>query len=123
MSDLGFLEREIYSLPAAIRPTMLRILTHLSKNLRFGHPRQVQPDPCVNFGAGFFTGTTPATPGDEFSIAHGFGRVPYLAVPVLALDTVGASIVPLTVTRAADDKRIYLSSSVASAPMVLVVEG
>lgn len=123
MSDLGFVEREIAALPPTMRPTFLRIFQAILKDLRFGHPKQEQPDPMVNFGGGFFTGTTAATPGDEFTIAHGFGRVPYLLLPVLPLDTVGAQIVPLEVTRVADEKRIYLTSTVASAPIVLAVEG
>lgn len=76
-----------------------------------------------NVGGGFFHVTTHATPGSEFTIPHGFGRIPYLLLPVLPLDVVGSQLVPLTVNRAADDKRIYLTSSVASAPITVAVEG
>lgn len=123
MADLGRALLEINALPADQRKTWTSILTDILKNMRFGHPKGDQPDPCVNLGAGFFHGTTPNTPGDEFTIAHGFGRVPYLAMPVLRLDAVGSRTVPLTVTRAADDKRLYLSSTIANAPVCLVVEG
>src|SRR5689334_13953066 len=109
MADLGFFEAEIRSLPADERPTMLRLFRALLKDIRFGHPTGTQPDPMLNIGGGFFHGTTPATPGTEIAIAHGFGRVPYLALPVLRLDAVGSSIVPLTVSRVADDKRLYLT--------------
>jgi hypothetical protein len=110
-------------LPAGQRATFRRIFQAILTDLRIGHPQGVQPDPCVNFGAGFFHGTTASTPDDEFSITHGFGRTPYLVVPVLPLDVLGAQIVPLTVTRVADDKRIYLSSSVADAPVTVYLEG
>lgn len=123
MSDFGAIASEINSLPAELRPVLLRIFQSVVKDGRFGHPKGAQPDPCQNFGAGFFHGTTASVADTEFSITHGFGRTPYLVIPVLPLDTVGARIVPLTVTRAADDKRVYLSSSAESAPVTLYVEG
>lgn len=123
MADLGTIEQEINSLPAALRPALLRIFRSILKDIRFGHPNGTQPDPLLNLGGGFFHGVTPATPGDEFTIPHGFGRTPYLAFPILRLDAVGSSVVPLTVSRAADDKRIYLTSTIASTPVSLAVEG
>ncbi len=123
MSDLGSVESEINSLPVELRPTFLRIFRSILKDMRFGHPNGSGTDPCLNFGAGFFHGTTPSSPGDEFTIAHGFGRTPYLASPVLLLDTVGSSMVPLTVSRVADDKRVYFTSTIADAPVSLVIEG
>lgn len=123
MADLGFIESEIKALPVELRPTFLRIFRGFLKDIRFGHPTGSAADPMVNMAGGFFHGTTPATPGTEFTIAHGFGRVPYLAVPILRLDSVGSSIVSLTVARAADDKRLYLTSTEASVPISLAVEG
>lgn len=123
MAALGAIESEIKSLPVEMRATMLRIFRSFLKDIRFGHPTGDVPDPLVNMAGGFFHGTTPSTPGVEFSIAHGFGRVPYLAVPILRLDAVGSSIVPLTVSRAADDKRLYFTSTIADAPISLSVEG
>lgn len=117
------MEREVNSLPAAVRPAFLRIFRAVLKDLRFGHPTGNVADPCENFGAGFFTATTPASANAQFAISHGFGRTPYLLVPCLPLDTIGAQIVPLTVERAADDKRIYLSSSATNAPLTVYVEG
>lgn len=110
-------------MPQELRPIFKRIFTALLKDLRFGHPTGDVPDPLLNFGGGFFHATTDATANTEFSIPHGFGRVPYLLYPVLPLDVVNAQIVPLKVTRAADDKRIYLSSSAESAAVTVAVEG
>jgi hypothetical protein len=123
MADLGFVSQELNALPANLRPVFLRIFQAVLKDLRMGHPTGEQPNPSTNFGAGFFDATTPSGADDEFTIAHTFGRTPYLAIPVLPLDAVGSKIVPLTVTRAADDKRIYLSSSETSAPITLFIEG
>lgn len=121
--DLGFIESEIKSLPAELRPTFLRIFRIVAKDVRLGHPKGEQPDPALNMGGGFFHAVTPATPGDEFTIVHGFGRVPYLAVPILRLDAVGSSVVAVTVSRAADDKRLYFTSTEASIPVSFFVEG
>lgn len=123
MADLGFIESELRGLPDTLRPALLRIFRALLRDIRFGHPLGEQPDPMTNLGGGFFHATTPAGAGTEFSIAHGFGRTPYLALPVLRLDAVGSSIVPLIVSRVADEKRVYFTSTVASAPVTLAVEG
>lgn len=68
------------------------------------------------------SGTTSATPNGEFSILHGLSTIPYNLIPCLPLDGVGGMLVDLTVTRAADEKRVYLSSSVADAPITVFVE-
>lgn len=117
------IESKLQGLPEALRQPLKEIFTELTRNLRYGHPLGEQPDPCMNFAAGFFTGTTAAIANDEFSIAHNFGRVPYLAFPILALDTVGSTTPVLRVTRAADDKRVYLSSPTVNTDLVLVIEG
>lgn len=123
MADLGNISAKLNGLPQPMRPVLLEIFTILCRDIRFGHPKQEQPDPMLNHGGGFFGATTAAVANAEFNIPHGFGRVPYLAIQVLPLDTPGAQIVPLMVTRAADDKRIYLSSPTESAPVLLAVEG
>ena len=48
----------------------------------------------------------------------------YLVMPVIPLDLVGARSIPLTVTRAADDQRVYLKTEAGStsAPFSLYVE-
>jgi hypothetical protein len=121
VADLGFIEREVASLPRELRPTFQRIFQSILKDLRLGHPADATAS--TNFGAAFYEGTTPSTPGETFTIRHGFGRVPYLILPVLALDTVGAQLVPLTVQRAADADRVYLTSPVADAPFIVMLEG
>jgi hypothetical protein len=123
VADLGFLEAEIKTLPEALRPPMLRIVRAIVKDIRFGHPTGDERDPLLNLGGAFLHGTTPTTPGEEFTIAHSFGRTPYLALMAMRLSDVGSSIVPLTVSRAADANRIYLTSTIGDAPITLVVEG
>lgn len=123
VADLALIIANINALPVDVRAPMLRIFTEVLSDLRFGHPKGAQPDPMKNFGGGFFHATTPASPGTEFTLPHGFGRAPYLATPVLLLDAVGSSDGIFAVSRAADDKRIYLTSTVASKAVSFLVEG
>lgn len=66
--------------------------------------------------------TTPATPSEEFSILHHLSTIPYNLIPCLPLDQIGAQLVELSVPRAADAMRVYLSSPVANAPITVFVE-
>lgn len=122
MASRDALFGEIGSLPQPLRAPMQRILTLLTK-MRFGHPTDEVRSVPTNFDGAFLQGTTPAIANEDFTIAHGLPSAPYLLVPVLTLDVEGAQLVPLTVTRVADAKRIYLSSSAASAPFCCLVEG
>lgn len=121
MSDLGYIERELKSLPANLQPALQRIFQAIVKEGRFGHPADLEP--MQNFSGHWYESETPSIAGTEFTVAHQFGRSPYLLVPVLALDVVGSRIVPLEVTRAADEKRIYLKSTIADAPILFGLEG
>lgn len=123
MADLGYVLSSLNALPVEQRPVWTRIFRSILRDLRFGHPSGDTNDPAENFGAAFLTGTTASTPGDEFVLMHGFGRAPYLLIPVLPLDTVGRTLVPLTVTRAADSSRVYLSSTEADTEFTCLVEG
>lgn len=75
-----------------------------------------------NFALFAIQGTTHATPDTEFSIQHGRRKTPTVLIPFLPLDTVGASMVQLEVTRAADAERVYLKSPVASATIRVWIE-
>jgi hypothetical protein len=103
------------------RRVLKAIFDYLLTNLRFGQPVTAQR--AENWQAYYLEGRTPAVANTPFDLAHGLASAPYLAVPVLSLQTVGAQLVPLTVTRAADANRIYLQSSAADAPFMLLVEG
>lgn len=123
MAALGLIESELQGISdVKDRAVLLRIFRYVLKELRVGHPTGMVPDPAENFSAAFLTGTTASVANNEFTLPHGFGRVPYLAFGVLPLDQEGAQLVPLTVTRVADNKRIYLSSSVTDAPVTIYVE-
>lgn len=123
MADFGDIQTIIGTFPINLRPQMTEFAKAILK-MRFGHPSTDTVDKLVNFSGGFLSGTTPNTPGDVMALPHGIdGKVPYLGIGALRLDAVGSSIVPLTVSRVADNKRIYLTSTIADAPFTLVVEG
>lgn len=121
--NLAYVEGELKGLDTNTRAVLTRIFRTILKDVRFGHPSGSQPDPSVNFGGGFFEAVTPAVANTPFTIAHDFGRTPYLVVPVLPLDAVGASIARLVVTQPADASRIYLKSPDTNAPITLFIEG
>jgi hypothetical protein len=123
VADPAYIESELNALPPDVRVVMVRVFRDFLRDLRFGHSTGTPPDPATNFGAGFFTATTPAVANTEFTITHTFGRAPYLALPVLRLDAIGSQIARLMVTRAADADFLYLSSPDVNVPVTLVVEG
>lgn len=120
MATPGYIESLTGTLEADLRLAFKRVFDYVLRNLRFGpvaHQTRTE-----NFQAYYYTATTPATANQEFSIAHGLGRVPYVLIPVLSLDSINQSIVPLTVSRAADASRLYLASSSTSAAIAVMVE-
>lgn len=118
MASLSVIEAEANRLPAAIRTAIVNCFREVLK-LRWG--RSGHNVRSENFVGGFYESETASVAGTEFSIEHGFGKAPYLLVPVLPLG-VGWQLVPLEVTKAPDAKRIYLKSTVESAPVAMYVE-
>jgi hypothetical protein len=114
----------VESLVGGLDPDMkrvfVRVFDYVLNNLRIGRPDGGER--AENLQAYFIEGTTPAVANTEFSIAHGLGQAPYLLVPVLDLTTVGKQSPRLTVTKAADGVRVYLSSPDTSAPFSAMVE-
>lgn len=121
MASASYIEALVGSLPTEHRRALKEVFTYVLGNLRLGPPDdQARSE---NLQAYYYEATTPAVADTEFSILHGLGRAPYLVVPVLPLSVQGAQLVPLTVTRAADATRVYLSSSTTNAPITVLVEG
>jgi len=112
------------SVPAELKGPLGAAFSYVLANLRLGRPMSgsTLQDRGANLQVYPLTATTPSTPGEEFSIMHGLPTVPYLLIPAIDPQTIGSQLVPLTVTRAADSVRVYLSSTVADAPVVLYAE-
>lgn len=106
------------------------VFQYLLSNLRFGRATGSTSQsaastavPAENLNGGYFTATTPAVANREFTIPHNFGHAPYLLIPVVPLDQVGAAIVRLTVSRVADSSNVYLKSPETSQPIFVYLEG
>ena len=121
MSSPGYVESLIGGLEATTKRALVEAFRYILPNTRFG-PVEHQTK-SENF-QGYFLISTSAASTAEFSIEHGLGRIPYLVKPVLPMDLVGARVIPLTVTRAADAQRIYLKTDAGStsAAFALYVE-
>ena len=121
MADASTAETMLLGLDTSIYRVLKAVFDYVLKDIRFGRPDNQTA--CKNFGGGFFQGTTHATANAEFSIVHNFGRVPYLAMPVLPLDTANSGTVRVYVSKAADANRVYLYSPDQSKSFMLYIEG
>lgn len=121
MARASHVETLMGGLPAELRRVFRAIFDYVLTGLRLG--RAVADQRAENLQLYFLQGTTASTPGDEFTLPHGLGRAPYLLVPALPLDEAGGQLVPLTVSRVADAHRVYLTSTVADAPITVMIEG
>jgi hypothetical protein len=121
VADVGYIKTVIRQIPdETTRRALDTLLTYILGNIRIGVPEH--KGRAVNLQAYFQTSTSATTSTGEFSIAHGLGAVPHLAIPVLDLQQPGARLVPLEVSRAADAQRLYLKSTSTSAAFWLLVE-
>ena len=120
MAESGYVESILGGLAADIKRSVASAFTYVLDNLRLG-PFDAGTR-AKNFQWYWLSGTTSSNANVEFSIAHGLGRAPYVALPVLPLNAVNTQLVTLQVTRAADASRIYLSSPSTSAAIALLVE-
>jgi hypothetical protein len=120
MATSSYVESLMGGLTREMRATFKRVFDYTLSNLRFGPP--VHQNRAENIQAYWLTATTPTTANEEFSIAHGLARTPYLAIPVLPVTAVGAATVNLQVTRAADASRVYLRSPSTNVPVWILCE-
>ena len=102
-----------------MRKVFTEVLRALVPNLRFGPSDQTKSE---NFRCYYVESTTPAASTTEFSIEHGMGVTPYLAVPVLPLDSSGVWLAELRVSRPADSQRVYFTSPTTNAVIRLLLE-
>lgn len=110
MSSKGALDLYINALPQEIRYPIQQALYYISDNWRLG-----DGDKAENAAWYAFESTTASIANTEFTIAHGIGSTPGRLIPVLRLNEVGDQIVPLVVSRAADNQNVYLKSTSTSA--------
>ena len=119
MADIGYVESELGALPTDQKRSLVSAFRYVLSNLTLGAPEHQKR--ATNFQLYYMSSTTASDANAEFSIAHGLGSTPMVLLPVLPLNAVGARTVNLTVSRAADDKRVYLTSDCTSAPFTVMV--
>ena len=122
MADLGYLRALLNGIQDdTTRRILLTAFEHVLTNIRIGAPDSHVRATNLQL---YFQASTTASDTGEFSIAHGLPSAPHLAIPVLDLRQPGAKLAPLTVTRAADERRVYLKTDAGSTnvPMCVLVE-
>jgi len=120
MAQVSYINQVLAGFPSDQRKALQLAFEYVLTNLRLG-----RPDPASraeNLQLYYFDGITASVANTEFSMVHGLAAVPYNMIQVLPVRVVGAQIVPLRVTRAADTNRVYLSSSVVNAPFMIALE-
>lgn len=120
MADLGAATSFLGGLPEDQKRAFKGLLTYLLNNWRVGLPGHMKR--AENMQWIELDGITSTTVNQEFSITHGMNVAPRVAFPCLDLTSSGTQMVNLRTTRAADSKRVYLSSPTAGAPFTLFVE-
>jgi hypothetical protein len=120
MADIAYIKSVFGGTPDAVKKAAEQAFTYLLGNLTLGAPEDARR--AKNFQWYWFSGTTSSNANQEFSVAHGLQKVPNVVMQVLPLSQVGAQVVPLQVSRAADMNRLYLKSSSTSAVFWLLVE-
>lgn len=120
MANAEYIASQLGGVEVSLKRLLVNVFRYLLTNLRFGRPEDQSR--AENMQAYFYTAITPSVANEEFTIAHGLGRAPYLLIPVMPLDE-GAQIVRLTVSRAADAARVYLKSPDTDAPVTILLEG
>jgi hypothetical protein len=119
MANIGYIESVLGGIPKEQQAPLKKSFEYVLGNLSYGAVEHQTR--ATNFQAYWLTGTTSTTANQEFSIAHGLGRTPSFAFPVLPLDQVNSQTVALRVSRAADVNRVYFSSASTNAAIAVLV--
>lgn len=110
MASRGYINSLLNKLPADQRTVFTLIFDEVLRQFRLGTDRKAE-----NLAWFEVESTTASVANTEFSILHGMSDIPTRFIPSLKLDSVGAQLVPLVVSRAADARRVYFKSSSTSA--------
>jgi hypothetical protein len=118
MAVPGFVDSLLGGVEANLKRVLTEAFRYALPNNRFG-PVENQTK-SESFQAYYLVSTT-ASDTSEFSIVHGIGRIPYLAVPVLPLASSGVVLPVLRVTRPADGQRVYLKCDAGSTSALFAI--
>ena len=101
-----------------MKQTLIPAFDHVIDTFRLGTATK-----AANASWYRFSSTTASVADTEFSIEHGLNQIPTQVIPILDVSQVNSMMPVLTVTRAADERRIYLSSPSTSAVFTVMLEG
>lgn len=118
MADIAAVKTELAAFEGTQKAGLLNAFTYTYGNLSLSASDRGK---AGNFLLYYIDGRTSSNANQEFSIAHGLEGTPSVLIPVMKLNEVGSMLVPLTVSRAADGKRVYLKSSSTSAAITVLV--
>jgi hypothetical protein len=108
-----------------LKAALSRVLDYIiEKSFAFGPiDASASQTATTNFAGRYVKVTTSATSGQEVAVAHGLGRTPNVMWQVVSPTVVNAGFVgDLTVSRAADETRLYLTSADTGVVFWLYVE-
>lgn len=111
MASIGYVRTLLAGLPEVPKRIMTQVMEHLMGNLRFGpvdHHKRAE-----NFQA-YFVSSTTASDTSEFSVVHGLATTPRFVMPVLDPSLAGATLPVLTISKAADARRLYFKAAAGS---------
>lgn len=113
----GYVDTLLNALPAETKRILTQVFDYVGNNWKVGTgPR------ATNAQWYRLESTTASVANVEFSVKHGLGVAPHTLIPVVDLTQAGATLVPLTVSQAADAERVYLRSSSTNAIITFFVE-
>jgi hypothetical protein len=121
MAVIGYVDTLVAPLPQEMRKALTDCFSYAFATYLWGPV--VNGRRAVNGQQYFISFVTPALANQEFAVPHGLSAVPNLAVPVLDVRSANSAIVPLTITRKADNQYLYLKSPNVSIPVTLLVDG
>ena len=119
MANLGYVESALGGLGDDTKRPITKAFEYVLGFLSLGAVEHQTR--ATNLQAVWLTATTSTTANQEFSIEHRLERTPTYAIPIAALGSVNTRLVPLTVSRAADETRVYFTSSSANVPIAVLV--
>jgi len=120
VADIGQIKASVGGVPSEIKKALIDSFTYVLNDIRVGLPGHQKR--ATNLRWTQINGTTHTTANTEFSVVHGLGRVPVVIFPALDLSAVNGTMPTLTVSRAADAMRMYLTSASTGAAFTVFVE-
>lgn len=117
MAAPGYLLTLLNALPSDIKKVLVPAFDYVTGTWRLGDGTKATNALWYRVSA-----TTSSNANTEFSVAHGLDSAPTKLIPIVDLTVVGAQLVPLSVSRAPDDKRVYLTSSSTGAAITFYLE-